>query len=305
MAVPPGLIVRKDKFGNDIWLGDGGEVIFAPVDCIPDYRKHLQHIRDMQLRADDVLIVGYPKSGNNWLHHMVSMLIEGTTHLPPLFGDSNFPFLDICGAGRELAAPDKGRALMSHLAFRYLPRDVEDKRVKIIYLVRNPKDAMVSLYHHVGSTLPPIRYEGSWDQFLTTVLEQGYWYGSIFEHRKEWQRTIEEHPDHPIFLVHYENLKKDTVKQLKELDTFLGTNRSTEFCQAVAATCILSNMENTRVLHNDVISRNTFCWNENRKFYRKGEVGDWKNYFTVAQNEKFDEVCGKKLADCGQLFIFE
>lgn len=63
MAVPPGLIVRKDKFGNDIWLGDGGEVIFAPVDCIPDYRKHLQHIRDMQLRADDVLIVGYPKSG--------------------------------------------------------------------------------------------------------------------------------------------------------------------------------------------------------------------------------------------------
>lgn len=104
---------------------------------------------------------------------MVSMLIEGTTHLPPLFGDSNFPFLDICGAGRELAAPDKGRALMSHLAFRYLPRDVEDKRVKIIYLVRNPKDATVSLYHHVGSTLPPIRYEGSWDQFLTTVLEQG------------------------------------------------------------------------------------------------------------------------------------
>lgn len=38
---------------------------------------------------------------------------------------------------------------------------------------------------------------------------------------------------------------------------------------------------------------------------RKGIVGDWKNYFTLSQNQMFDEVYKQKMADTGLSFEFE
>jgi len=38
---------------------------------------------------------------------------------------------------------------------------------------------------------------------------------------------------------------------------------------------------------------------------RKGEVGDWRNYFTVAQSEAFDELYQSRLASTGLEFEFK
>ena len=40
-------------------------------------------------------------------------------------------------------------------------------------------------------------------------------------------------------------------------------------------------------------------------FIRKGQVGDWKNYFTEEQNKRFDSLYAEKMAGSGLEFEFD
>ena len=50
---------------------------------------------------------------------------------------------------------------------------VWEKKVKVIYLQRNPKDTWVSLYNHAKGTRSPIDYGGTWDQFFDLLISFG------------------------------------------------------------------------------------------------------------------------------------
>ncbi|KAK7089356.1 sulfotransferase 1A3-like [Littorina saxatilis] len=296
----------KDKFGNDMWFGNTGAVRLAAMPNVQDYSKQLQRIRDIKLRQDDVIVVGYPKSGNNWNHQMIRMLLEGTTDLPA-FNSNSFYFLDAFGGECKLPPSEKPRAFMSHLPFRFLPRDVTEKKVKVVYLTRNPKDVAVSLWCHVSKLKAPLGYGGTWPQFFEVMLEHGFWYGDVFDHMKDWEKEINARPGHPIFHSNFEETKKNTVDQVEKLDTFLGTGRGRELCEAIVMTCQVGNMHMTR-RHEHTGGKDPWCWKDgasNNNMYRKGMVGDWKNWFTVAQNERFDDVYTTKMAGSKRTFAFE
>ena len=47
------------------------------------------------------------------------------------------------------------------------------KKVKVIHLLRNPKDSFVSLYCHLSKMKGLMHYGGTWDHFFATMLDMG------------------------------------------------------------------------------------------------------------------------------------
>nr|KAG5703476.1 hypothetical protein BaRGS_020110 [Batillaria attramentaria] len=288
----------KDKFGNDLWFGDGGEMRFPPMSHVQDYRKQLQDIKQLPLREDDVIVACFPKSGTNWVHQLVLMLVQGATEVPTVFSENNSIFLDTSGGRKGLPKPDSPRIFFSHFQFRFLPLDVIDKKVKVVYVTRNPKDLFVSFFCHLKNFDGKMGYPGTWPQFFSLMLNGGgVWYGDYFEHLREWEKAMDDHPDLPIFYCNYEDTIQDPVGQVVKLNEFLGTGRSRELCEAIAEACRFSRMPVIREMGEDILR--LINWKEDvpwSAFFRKGVVGDWKNWFTVAQNEEFDEVYRTKMA---------
>nr|KAG5688945.1 hypothetical protein BaRGS_031344 [Batillaria attramentaria] len=250
----------KDKYGNDFYYGHR-EVKFPPMSYVKDFYQLVENIKEIELRPDDAITVAYPKSGLNWINHIVSMLQEGTTTIAPILQEDSFVLIDGVGWDKKLTPPVKPRALWSHVPFRYLPRDVTKKKVKVVLITRNLKDVFVSLFTFLANFHGEMGYSGTWPQFFENILENGFWYGDPFDYLRDWEREIEAHPDLPILHVAYEDAKEDPVREVEKLNAFLGTQRS--------------------------------------------QVGDWKNWFTVAQNEQFEEVYRTKMAGSKLKFRYE
>lgn len=69
----------------------------------------------------------------------------------------------------QLEAIESPRILNSHLDIPHLPAQLFEKRCKIIHVLRNPKDTIVSFYNHVKG-VGCYGYNGKWEHFLRLFL---------------------------------------------------------------------------------------------------------------------------------------
>lgn len=59
------------------------------------------------------------------------------------------------------------RIFNTHLRLSNLPRQMVEKKCKIIFVVRNPKDIAVSMYSHMSAKGSSFAYKGNFDDFLS------------------------------------------------------------------------------------------------------------------------------------------
>ena len=111
----------------------------------------------------------------------------------------------------------------------------------------------------------------------TMVKESMKWWT---EHIQKDLEAIERYPNLRIRIVRYEDLHGDTEGERKKLFEFLGVNPK----RAAKITGHL---------------KPGFGKERPTEFLRKGEVGDWKNYFTDETRQWFKEVAGETLIQQG------
>ncbi|KAJ1125228.1 hypothetical protein NDU88_003662 [Pleurodeles waltl] len=168
---------------------------------------------------------------------------------------------------------------------------------EIIYVARNAKDVAVSYYYFYKMALVHPD-PGSWDEFLEKYITGEVAYGSWYEHVKGWW---EKRKDHSILYLLYEDMKEDPKREIRKVMQFMEKELGEETLERINHHTTFKEMKDNVMTNYKAIPKWRMDQNAST-FMRKGATGDWKNHFSVAQNEKFDEVYERSMA--GSLLRF-
>ncbi|GAA4471942.1 sulfotransferase domain-containing protein [Phytohabitans houttuyneae] len=178
-------------------------------------------------------IASYPRSGNTWTRILLANYLQDeqvelemnrlrAMHpgVPDLF--------HVFSQGRLLPLDDpRPRAVKTH----FLPgvdvlRPYRDATRKVLYLVRNPRDVILSVerFLHVS----PARKADFARNFIAhrgLSIWRRTGFGSWPQSLREWtspERLRQHFPNADVCVVRYEDMKQDTVAALRKMVDFLG-----------------------------------------------------------------------------------
>ncbi|XP_040286082.1 sulfotransferase 6B1-like [Bufo bufo] len=264
---------------EDLLMNYNG-VLYPSVLCSVEM---FQAVDTFEAREDDLLIATYPKNGTNWLTQILYEMVSLVHNREPLLDATMIEFgnPEILARFKDRPSP---RILSTHLCFKNIPKSIFEKKVKILLLVRNPKDTAVSFYNFYNS-MPALPSYNSWDSFFKDFANGRVVFGQYFDFFATWEKHFD---DKTMMAITYEEMKMDYLTALKKISEFFQLSLNEEQINLVASRTSFNSMkgksENTHGKVGD-------------SFFRKGEIGDWKNYFTEDQSKEVDAMFDKYLAE--------
>lgn len=178
-----------------------------------------------------IWLAGYPRSGQTWLRFLVANLLVRDITSSLQVADV-IPQLDASG-GRRLALPPDHRSLVATRWPHNPDNDLFGLTAGFIYVVRNPRDVMRSLfdfnlteYLPEGAAADAAARAAAWARYVDAFIDhRGHpvpggdagvadWIG----HVESWRRAAETVPG---LFVRYEDLLTDTGKQMERICAFL------------------------------------------------------------------------------------
>jgi len=163
-----------------------------------------------EVRADDVYMISFPRSGNTWLRYQLAALIHGP-QTDPARVTATVPDIHRSDPSTR---PGAGPIwVKSHMPASGGPLDA-----RIIYLIRNGLDATASYYRYLSQRgrLAP---DASLDEFLDRT---DMWPCAWTAHVEGWLDEIETRAESEALIVRYEDLLVRPVDEMEKLVDFLG-----------------------------------------------------------------------------------
>ncbi|MBA0674219.1 hypothetical protein Goari_015829 [Gossypium aridum] len=281
--------------------------------------KNLMWVQDhFKPRPTDILLASFPKSGTTWLKALIFATVNRTRYgfadhpLLTTGPHDCFPFLDAYLQEKDRSRFDldrfpSPRLLSIHIPYILLPNSMTDHQsCRFVYICRDPKDVLVSKWLFLNKLrpkdLPPISLEEAFELFCQGISHYGPFWDHVLGY---WEASLET-PEKILFLK-YEDLKKEPLVVVKRLGDFLGYPFSLEeeskgVVEEIVKLCSFENLSTLEVnkVSEQKFSKDTII--DNRHFFRKGKVGDWKSYLTTEMVERLDEITYEKLLGSGLVF---
>ncbi|GMH30797.1 hypothetical protein Nepgr_032640 [Nepenthes gracilis] len=280
------------------------------------FQKHFE------AQDGDIILATKPKSGTTWLKALtfatINRALYPTNHSNHPLLTSNphelVPFMEFnvyAHGNQHLLHPNNScsRLFSTHIPYAALPKSIKDSHCRIVYLCRNPFDTFISFWEFTkGSMSKGMSLEeerSSMAEYLEYFSRGVEGFGPFWDHVLGYWKESLERPDKVLF-VKYEDLKDhDGIREMKRLAEFLSFPFTVEeerggAIHEIAKLCSL------KILKDLEVNKKGKCMPhvENKMFFRKGEVGDWVNYFTTSMVELLDQVIKEKFNGTGLTFRF-
>ncbi len=282
-------------------------------------REHWHHLldstvwNDFEFRDDDIFIIAYSKSGTTWVQQIVAQLIWNGAEGIVLSEAS--PWIDCRFPSKEerleiVENQTHRRFLKSHLPADTL---VIAPKVKYIYIGRDGRDVLWSLYNHhrimkeeviqsIDSvperTGPPLGEAPSSviDYFRDWLSKDGYPWWPYWEHVRSWW-NIRDLPN--VMLLHFANLKQDMPGEIRRIAAFLDINLDESKWKTILEHCSFEYMK----AHADQsvpLGGSIFAGGAT-KFMHKGVNGRWRDMLSSADVAAYENIAREKLgAECAR-----
>ncbi|XP_023743078.1 cytosolic sulfotransferase 12 [Lactuca sativa] len=261
----------------------------------------------------DILLVTAPKSGTTWLK-AISFAIINRIQYP--IASKNHPLLKnnshvVVPFVEQLYADDNSnpdfsetppRLFATHVPYVSLPESIHNSKVKIVYMCRNPKDLFISAFHFTNKLRPEHMGTNSMEEMFDLFCKGVFLYGPYWDHVLGFWNESLKRPKEVLFLK-YEEMKEQPTTQVRKLAEFYGCPFTPEeekegIVDAILGLCSFESLSNMEVNKKGYLPTGEM----KQAYFRKGEVGDWKNHLTAEMAEKLDMITECKFQGSGLKF---
>jgi hypothetical protein len=202
-----------------------------------DLRRHAKKVRkkltERQRWDFDVYLLSYPKCGRTWVTLQIGRAIS--QH----FGMEVPNLLKLSTFGEAIPEVPHIRLTHDDQPHRKRPHELDPSREKlagkkVILLARDPRDVIVSYYHHKSRREPlrdfwwfqkkrketHSRFEGTLADFLEQEIGG---FDTLLRYYAIWEKA--RHTPGAFLLLRYEDMQADPAAQLRRVLDFIGLSR--------------------------------------------------------------------------------
>lgn len=255
-----------------------GPLVRPLLEPYQEYRRRRRHKREFvrELRPTDVFLIGHPKSGNTWLAYMLAILQwedhDGEIHLRNI-GD-RVPTIH----HREHAIAEH-RELPDPRMFRQEEPQFPELYERVVFLLRDPRAALLSYYHMYLVYFGIPREEVPLAEFVSEYLENGCieaWEPYLIRwdrHARYWLERARRQ-EGAVAFVKYEEMIEDRAGTLRRVADFVGIAHSEEALALAVERGAFEAMRRNENRHGAEALRKAA--DPEGRFIRKGKVDSWR-----------------------------
>jgi Sulfotransferase domain len=208
-----------------------------------------------EIAPTDIVVCGFPRSGHTWFQNLLAGIVFGVD--PEVTHDSLIQDL----------VPDvhykrfyKRYPPLTCFKSHALP--VPEYR-RVVYLLRDGRDAMVSYYHFLRALYGPI-------DFVRFAQGEGVSPCEWHEHVERWSANPHRAD---MIIVRYEDLQTATLRELRRFCAFAGLERDNAYLVRIASHAAFTKAK----AKERRLGWDNAAWPRDQPFIRRGQIGSWRD----------------------------